>query len=1087
MENLENNNSTNQEPLNNGPLNLSDVQADEEDLTVIQESGIDVLKFKDRKSDPEGVSGMGYKVLRKSRIIEGIGCATMVEISSLPKNTGEVTIRLNGITNNLYVSAGSYHRNRLVVKQGCKTAGTITVGMGGYDQNFNVNPVDHGTPEKLASFLADKYFKYYTQVLNGKEITFTSDEMKFMWDGYFVAGNTGVLIEYVRLSQGEAPDTLEGIVKKLYALDFEGYDKNISGNIVTWKKFTTVAPAATVISVASTELGISFFDQNIPKSICPLLQEHFADTDTIYEIRYNFHLNGGKLSLPKNAQLRFNGGSIDGGMLVGNGTQIEGHLQKIFGPDLALEGNWQVPVIYPEWFGAESLKMRTEGDIDAVSPASLNPSAEVLGLKDSADAINKAIRFSVFSGGLVKLLGHAYKINKTLEVLERTTVLTDIKTILFIQLLGTGDQITTHNPTDSSFSNENLKSPIKSLLPNQFLRTDCMKIGINISSVGAKLIGGGTISLVLSNYTVGIYMKGTGYRMLDMSTGSQVDVKTVGGGSTWTKDVVDLFGNGAPKDQASSIDNVFYADYLNNNMYRSTSGKWELAGKLTIMFNISIRFEVFEGWNSGRIIDPDIHVSDMYGWRGIEIITRTGGWFNEATYKGTISNKDGSYISIFTDYDVINHDFSNVIIQTDARMGGDARIFQAIRAGSVKLGTVWDLSWVASPRVTCAFYLGQFTKFCYLSTIDSYKFLIDQGQNNSYGILPNKNNIDIVAYSQYVNILQYATPFLVTYSGKHELFYVEFDRIMSLDQMKGIVKSLPENTFRDSAPKQLFDEQPNTKHRIIDTANNKFGCAIDLSLRATEYGLFFYFKKNAFVLIEYIFNEGMAFPVGDYGVVLYAIDTMRDDYSGETLFRYSLRQHENNNGINRLYIPVGGGTQSRIKLFMMCLKEVDNLKVDIVNIKLLTDNPMAIDNYYNNKCGISTQRPDASPKGHIFEDITLGKTLINRGNSLVQRWMELPVEESGDWPIAMGTSIVAATAYYSKIGKQVYLAGQLSFAANYSSNTNVPITLPFAPNYGGIYTIGDLIFTLSNNSTTALVKSLASGINKTFQLNFMTA
>lgn len=54
-----------------------------------------------------------------------------------------------------------------------------------------------------------------------------------------------------------------------------------------------------------------------------------TDEDTIYEIRYNYDLNGSTVSIPNNCTLKFVGGSISNGTLGGN-FKIDAGLEKIF-------------------------------------------------------------------------------------------------------------------------------------------------------------------------------------------------------------------------------------------------------------------------------------------------------------------------------------------------------------------------------------------------------------------------------------------------------------------------------------------------------------------------------------------------------------------------------------------------------------------------------------------------------------------------------------------------------------------------------------------------------------------------------------
>lgn len=71
--------------------------------------------------------------------------------------------------------------------------------------------------------------------------------------------------------------------------------------------------------------------------------------NTIFEIRYNFNLNGDEIVIPSNCILKFTGGSISNGTLTGNNTQIIASKVSIF-TDIVIAGTWNVPYITSAWF-----------------------------------------------------------------------------------------------------------------------------------------------------------------------------------------------------------------------------------------------------------------------------------------------------------------------------------------------------------------------------------------------------------------------------------------------------------------------------------------------------------------------------------------------------------------------------------------------------------------------------------------------------------------------------------------------------------------------------------------------------------------
>lgn len=76
-----------------------------------------------------------------------------------------------------------------------------------------------------------------------------------------------------------------------------------------------------------------------------------SDSNTIYEIRYDFDLNGKTLEVPENCTLKFEGGSLNNGTIKGNETYIQAIQTKIFSK-LTLLGIYSNKDTYVEWFGA---------------------------------------------------------------------------------------------------------------------------------------------------------------------------------------------------------------------------------------------------------------------------------------------------------------------------------------------------------------------------------------------------------------------------------------------------------------------------------------------------------------------------------------------------------------------------------------------------------------------------------------------------------------------------------------------------------------------------------------------------------------
>ena len=82
-----------------------------------------------------------------------------------------------------------------------------------------------------------------------------------------------------------------------------------------------------------------------------LHQDMFTQSNTIYEIRYDFDLNGEEITIPEGCVLDFQGGSFSNGTIKGNSTAIEAGINKIFNYNINITGTWNIECGYCEWFG----------------------------------------------------------------------------------------------------------------------------------------------------------------------------------------------------------------------------------------------------------------------------------------------------------------------------------------------------------------------------------------------------------------------------------------------------------------------------------------------------------------------------------------------------------------------------------------------------------------------------------------------------------------------------------------------------------------------------------------------------------------
>lgn len=77
--------------------------------------------------------------------------------------------------------------------------------------------------------------------------------------------------------------------------------------------------------------------------------EQVIKANTIYEIRYNFDLNGEEITIPENCVLKFNGGSFKNGILNGNSAYIDNKENTLIFKDVKIN-NCVSDTVSSDWF-----------------------------------------------------------------------------------------------------------------------------------------------------------------------------------------------------------------------------------------------------------------------------------------------------------------------------------------------------------------------------------------------------------------------------------------------------------------------------------------------------------------------------------------------------------------------------------------------------------------------------------------------------------------------------------------------------------------------------------------------------------------
>lgn len=96
-------------------------------------------------------------------------------------------------------------------------------------------------------------------------------------------------------------------------------------------------------------LGRKYLRKNVVDNKNVLTQAMVNTANTIYHIQYDYDLNGQTITIPAGCVLKFEGGSLNNGMLNGNNTGIDALPSVTIFSNIEIDGTWDVHDIYVEW------------------------------------------------------------------------------------------------------------------------------------------------------------------------------------------------------------------------------------------------------------------------------------------------------------------------------------------------------------------------------------------------------------------------------------------------------------------------------------------------------------------------------------------------------------------------------------------------------------------------------------------------------------------------------------------------------------------------------------------------------------------
>lgn len=643
-----------------------------------------------------------------------------------------------------------------------------------------------------------------------------------------------------------------------------------------------------VVSVSTKRLGISnklnafeFYlgDTKIRESnvFTKKVEEYnsifnqLIESDTIYEIRYDYDLNQKTLVIPDNSVLKFNGGSIRNGTIILNNTKIDSDLNFIF-KDVVFKGSLVNSEVYAEWFGAVPFKINS--DI-IMNPETVE--VDIDNRVDSTKAIQSSLDLGFISGATVKCTQGFYKTTDTIYIKDYTTLEFSSKGGLVPVMSGSGKM---------SIMGGN---KVRMVRYDEYVPTSGMKSVVNMTSKGARLIGHGFILTKFCKFTIGLLIEGIGFRGTDMTFRTMFDVVVVD--DTWGQtvpDIDDLWSIGVPDNSLGGNDD-YCIDSVEGMMYKKTNGKWNRYKRVDFTFGVGIRLEAAN--HDNRIINIDANAWLQFGFRGIEFINHgevgSGGWINDSEWRGTISNKSGNFTSFFGKYDFQRHDFSQMDYQTSDEMSADCKIVYG-NPKFCKFGYTWDLNWSAWSFKKLGGVKYEFTRGSmgnYIE-IDAERYLRDYGTRNDFSISPYYLDKNSIISKGYYNILEGSSPFS---SGMtHQDYYKSFNEIMLNNEDVFNLLPTTDNSWHITSmpPKELFDGDPTSSVIVCDSLNNIYGSVLRINTTDGASSPVQHLYNNRYLSIEYSLNGNVNGGNSEYKEDLYKFLVKTDNVIREYNLKY---------------------------------------------------------------------------------------------------------------------------------------------------------------------------------------------------------
>lgn len=169
-------------------------------------------------------------------------------------------------------------------------------------------------------------------------------------DGYlaFIINGVESHVDVVASTDTTTDKVAEKIATKFKDTMPEYNVSKSTSTITLTRKFGGIVSTPSSFSAVGTGASCSVEDSSKIELRNLLTAVVLNQSNCIYEIRYDFDLDGKTLEVPENCILKFEGGSLSNGNIEGNNTIIKSSPIQIF-KNISILGSWNC-VSYPEWF-----------------------------------------------------------------------------------------------------------------------------------------------------------------------------------------------------------------------------------------------------------------------------------------------------------------------------------------------------------------------------------------------------------------------------------------------------------------------------------------------------------------------------------------------------------------------------------------------------------------------------------------------------------------------------------------------------------------------------------------------------------------